>query len=146
MGKKDSAAKEVEKLREEIRRRCEEPSLDAFYVAMARWPDLLRNFWRGVQGEMASPMYDHSKQAIREYSEQLCDELPGPFELTTVQLLEVMDEAEIGSMVRITEAFERSYSALVLNAAWTKIGIEGGNVGYKSKKGQYYEPAARKAS
>jgi hypothetical protein len=142
----DSMPPLTKKLLEEIRRKCEEPALDAFYIAMARWPDLLRNFWRGVQGEMASPMYDHSKQAIREYSEQLCDELPGPFELTTVQLLEVMDEAEIGSMVRITEAFERSYSALVLNAAWTKIGIEGGNLGYRAKKSPTYEPTARKAS
>jgi hypothetical protein len=144
--REDSMPTATKKLLEEIRRKCEEPSLDAFYVAMARWPDLLRDCWKGVHGEMASPMYDHSKQAIREYSEQLCDELPGPFELTTVQLLDAMDEAEIGSMVRITEAFERSYSTLVLNAAWTKIGIEGGNVGYRSKKSQLYEPTARKAS
>jgi hypothetical protein len=146
MMRDDSMPVSTKKLLEEIRRKCEEPSLDAFYFAMARWPDLLRNFWNGVHGEMASPMYDHSKQAIREYSEQLCDELPGPLELTTVQLLETMEEAEIGSMVRITEAFERSFSALVLNAAWTRIGLEGGNTGYRTKKSPLQDVTARRAS
>jgi hypothetical protein len=143
--REDLMSPTTKKLLEEIRRKCEEPSLDAFYIAIARWQDLLQNFWKNVNVEMASPMYDHSKQAIREYSEQLCDELPGPYELTTVQLLDLMEEAEIGSMVRITEAFERSYSSLVLNVAWTKIGLEGGNMGNRTRKSSLPLTNARRA-
>ncbi len=129
----DAIPENTRKTLEEIRKLCGAPALDMFYIAMARWPDLLREFWKPMQVEMASPMYYHSQQAILEYSEQLCDELPGPLELTTVQLLDFMDDDEIGSMVRITEAFERGLSALVLNVAWMQIGLEGGNAGSKAK-------------
>ena len=144
--KDDAMDASTRKTLEEIRKGCEAPALDMFYVAMARWPDLLENFWKRMRVEMASPIYDHAKKAVGEYAAQLCDELPGPLELTTVQLLEVMDEAEIGSMVRITEAFERSLSALVLNVAWTRIGLEGGNLGRKSKKKSSEEPTKPSAA
>lgn len=130
----DAMPKETKKKLEEIRKGLDAPALDVFYTAMARWPDLLCDFWKRMQTEMQSPMFDHCKQAIREHAEELCDELPGPMELTTVQLLETLDESEISSMVRITEAFEKSLSALVINVAWTRVGLEGGNLSKKPKK------------
>jgi hypothetical protein len=142
----DSMPPTTKKTLEEVRKRNEDPALDDFYFAISRWPDLLQDFWRGIQKEMASPMYSNCKQEVRAYAAELCGELPGPLELTTVQLLEVMDEAEIGSMVRITEAFERSYSTLVLNVAWTKIGIEGGNSARRSRRNLIEEPTSQSAS
>lgn len=142
----DAMSATTKKTLEEIRKGVSSPALDIFYVAMARWPDLLCDFWKRMQVEMQSPMFDHCKQTILEHAEELCEELPGPMELTTVQLLDVLDEGEIGSMVRITDAFEKSLSALVLNVAWTRIGIEGGNTGLKAKKIPNEEPTAPNAA
>jgi len=143
---KDAMPEKTRKMLEEIRKGLNAPAVDVFYVAMARWPDLLQDFWKCVQVEMASPMYDHSKRAIREYSEQLCDELPGPLELTTVHLLDVMDEGDISSMVRITDAFQKSFSALLLNVTWTQIGLDGGNIRSRKAKSDSQEPATPSAA
>jgi Halocarboxylic acid dehydrogenase DehI len=125
--KDDAMPAETKKVLEDIRKKTESPALDTYYRAIARWPDLLCDFWRRMSAEMASPMYENCRKAIRDYALQLCDELPGPAELTTVKLLESVDEGEIASLVKITEAFENSLSALVLNVTWTHIGLEGGN-------------------
>jgi hypothetical protein len=144
--REDAMAATTKKTLEDIRRGLDAPALDIFYVALARWPDLLCDFWKKMQAEMQSPMFDHCRQTIREHAEELCDELPGPLELTTVQLLELMDENEIGSMVRITDAFEKSLSALVLNVAWTRIGLEGGNGTSKANKQSSEEPTKPSAA
>jgi hypothetical protein len=142
----DAMSATTKKTLEEIRKGMGAPALDVFYTAMARWPDLLCDFWKRMQVEMQSPMFDHCKQTILEHAEELCEELPGPLELTTVQLLDVLEDGEIGSMVRITDAFEKCLSALVLNVAWTRIGIEGGNSVSKAKRIPNEEPTAPSAA
>jgi hypothetical protein len=135
----------TKKVLEEIRRATEAPTQHLFYVAIARWPDLLTDFWRGVQPEISSPLYENSKRAIMECANQLCDELPGPLELTTVHLVETMRETDIGSLVRITESFNRSLGALVLNVAWARIGLEGGTTRLRKKVRSVEDEEPRRA-
>ena len=44
----DAMDPSTKKTLKEICKASEAPSLDLFYVAMARWPDLLENFWAPV--------------------------------------------------------------------------------------------------
>lgn len=123
----DAMAKETKEILEDIREKTDAPALDLYYLAMARWKDLLCDFWTRIQVEMTSTKYEECRTAIRDHASKLCDELPGPAELTTASLLGRIDESVIASLVRITDAFDESLSALLLNVAWTRIGLEGGN-------------------
>ena len=145
----DAMAKETKRTLEDIREKTGAPALDLYYLAMARWKDLLCDFWRRMRDEMESPKYEECRKAIRDHAWNLCDELPGPAELTAAGLLGKIDEGVVASLVRITDAFNESLSALVLNVAWTRSGLGGGNASgraeppvIQSKRGEKESPNA----
>ncbi len=96
--------------------------------ALARWPDFLLESWRLIEPLLASPLYQQCQRGIQDTAWNIGRELPGSVELTVDQLTEAgMDEDDIGSVVRLTQAFTRGFSAALLDTSIIKIAFEGGN-------------------
>jgi hypothetical protein len=103
------------------------PFVSYDYRALARWPDFFAAYWNVLKSSIASPVYEGIHHSIRETAWALTHELPHPVELTVAQLLDAgMSDQDITSVVRITEMFVNSLSALLLNIALARIGLEEG--------------------
>jgi len=124
----ETAPAPTRKIFDDMKRTFGMPVVNSDFRALARWPDFLRTYWETLRPIYASPLYQQSVYAVRENALAFARELPGPIELTVAQLSEIdMTDDQIASLVRITELFVGGLSALVLNIAMAKIGMEGGN-------------------
>lgn len=124
----EGASHEVSRVYDQMKHAFNIPVVITDFRAFARWPDFLRKYWQTLHPLLENPLYQQCQYAIRESAWSLVRELPMSVELTPSQLIDAgMDEEDIGSLVRITQAFARGVSGSVLNVAVARIGIEGGN-------------------
>jgi hypothetical protein len=123
----DKAPAVVHRCYEDIRRSFGLPFVPSFYLSIARWPDFLQLFWETLRPIVRSPVYEGCHYGSRETGFALVREFPQPVELNITQLSEAgMSDEDLGSIVRIVELFVGALSAIVLNVAAAKIGLEGG--------------------
>ncbi len=124
----EAAPERVRRIYDDIRRTLGLPFINTDYRAFARWPDFLEIYWRSVKPTIESPLYVKCQLGLRESAWVLAHELPAPMEMGVEQLIAAgLDEDDITSVTRITELFVRTLSGLVLNVAFAKVGLEGGN-------------------
>lgn len=124
----------IKKLYEEIKRTFGLPLVSTDYRAMARWPDFLRAYWELLKEISDSPLYQQCQNGIRETAWALTRELPGPIDMAVSGLEEMeIDEADISSIVRISDLFVHGFSSQTLNISMAKIALEGGNLARRSE-------------
>jgi hypothetical protein len=123
-----SAEPDTRRIFEEIRQASGLPTVSHDFQALARFPDFLRIYWDFLQPLLASPLYRECQHGIHESAWTLARELPGTIELTLEQMTAAgMQEDDVASIVRITQAFTRGLSGSLLNIVVAKISTEGGN-------------------
>ncbi len=104
------------------------PALSSGYLAFARYPDFLENYWNVLKPIAQSPLYTESQTGMRDTAWALTREFPVRVETTIPALSETGISAdEITAVVGVVELFVGAFSQLVLNVALAKIGLEGGN-------------------
>ena len=104
------------------------PVFDDSLRALARWPDFFLESWKLMEPLLASPLYQQCQRGLQDTAWNIGRERPGTVELSVDQLTEAgLDEDDIGSVVRLTQAFTRGYSATLLDISIVKIAFEGGN-------------------
>jgi hypothetical protein len=103
-------------------------SVNTDYQAFARWPDFLHFYWNALKPVVLSPLYGENRHAMRESALSLASELPEAPQLSVEQMQEGgLTDEDIGAAIHITEEFLDVLSGLVLNIAFAKIALEGGN-------------------
>jgi Halocarboxylic acid dehydrogenase DehI len=123
----EAAPPSTRRIFDELKHNLHLPFLPGEYRAFARWPVFLEAYWQSLKPVIESPVYEGSQHALRETAFSLASEFPCPVKLSISDLSEAgMSDADITSVVRITELLVRSLSASVLNVAVAKIGTEGG--------------------
>ena len=124
----ENASAAVRHRYEEIRRVLDLPYVNAEYEAMARFPEFLNVYWELIKGLLPSPLYQELQYGMHDTAWNLARELPGPMELSLVQLTDAgMRQEEIASVARILELFVNNLSGLLMSVAIAKIALEGGN-------------------
>ena len=104
------------------------PALSTGYLAFARYPDFLENYWNVLKPIALSPLYTESQTGMCDTAWALTGEFPVRVETTIPALADAgMSDDEITAVVRVVELFVDAFSQLVLNVALAKIGLEGGN-------------------
>ncbi|MFB3918390.1 MAG: halocarboxylic acid dehydrogenase DehI family protein [Terriglobales bacterium] len=123
----DETAPRTRRIFEELRRNSGLPFLDLDYRALARWPEFLAAYWDVLRTVVQSPVYEGCHHAVRETAFALAREFPQSMDLSLVHLSEagIRDE-DAASVVRLTELFVNSVSALLINISLAKIALEGG--------------------
>ena len=113
---------------EEIRRTLNLPVLTTDYLAIARWPDFLREYWAALKPNASSPIYTESRRLLADSALNLAASLP-PLPALSIQSLEESGTSRqpVSSIVHINEAFLDTFSVNLLNVTFARIGLEGGN-------------------
>ena len=77
---------------------------------------------------ISSPLFGENKHALRDSALALATDLPNAPQLTVEHMQEAdLGADEISAAIHITEEFLDLLSGLILNIAFAKIGLEGGN-------------------
>lgn len=125
----DTAGPVVKSIFADIRCATGADVVHTVYRAFARWPDFLQSYWTSVKPIAVSELFQHCERGLREDALQMVSELPGPMEMNSSTLAELgMNEADSGSLIRITDMFVHSLSAALLNAGVARIAMEGGSL------------------
>jgi hypothetical protein len=124
----EAASAPIRKLYDDIKRTLGVSVINTDYQAFARWPDFLNVYWTSLKPVISSPLFGENKHALRESALALATDLPNAPQLTVEHMQEAGLEAEeISAAIHITEGFLDLLSGLILNIAFAKIGLEGGN-------------------
>jgi hypothetical protein len=124
----ETAPHEVQRLFEDVRKTLKIPRITVDMRALARWPEFFAEYWRALKTNVESPLYEVCFHGVYETGFALTREIPVVVELNTERLGEAgMTQEEIASVLRITDSFVSTSVGTVLNVAFAKIGIEGGN-------------------
>jgi hypothetical protein len=124
----EAAPAHIRKLYDDIKRTLGLASINTDYQAFAAWPDFLNAYWSALKPAVLSPLYPENKHAMRESAIALAGELPESPQLSVEQMQQAgLNDDEIGAAIHITEEFLDVLSGLVLNIAFAKIALEGGN-------------------
>jgi hypothetical protein len=124
----DSAPPEVQRLFEDVRKTLKIPELTVEMRALARWPDFFADYWRSLRACAESPLYEVCFRGVYETAFALTREIPIALELSTERLSQAgLNEDQIASVLRITDSFVTATVGAVLNVAFAKIALEGGN-------------------
>jgi len=124
----EAAPAPIRKVYDDIRRTLGLSFVNTDYQAFARWPDFLNVYWNSLKSVVSSPLYSENKHALRESALALANDLPNAPQLTVERMQESgLGSDEISAAITITEDFLDLLSGLVLNIAFAKIGLEGGN-------------------
>jgi halocarboxylic acid dehydrogenase DehI len=124
----DQAPAPIRKIYEDIKRTLGVSVVNTDYQAFARFPDFLNLYWAALKPMVSSPLYGENKHALRESATSLASDLPNAPQLTVEQMQEAgLGSEEISAGIHITEGFLELLSGLVLNIAFAKISLEGGN-------------------
>jgi len=122
------APPQTRKIYDDIKRTLGVAVVNTDYQALARWPDFLSLYWNAFKPAASSPLYGESRHALRESALALASELPNAPQLSVEPMLEAgLKDDEISAALHITEEFLENLSGLVLNVAFAKIALEGGN-------------------
>jgi hypothetical protein len=124
----ESAPPPIRKIYDEMKRTLGVSFINTDYQAFARWPDFLNVYWNSLKPMLASPLYGESKHAMRESAVALANDVPNAPQLSVEHMQDAgLSEEEISAAIHITEEFLELLSGLVLNVAFAKIALEGGN-------------------
>jgi Halocarboxylic acid dehydrogenase DehI len=124
----EHAAPDVQRVFEDVRRTLKLPSLTLELRALARWPEFFADYWQALKKCVESPLYEVCFRGANETAFALAREIPLSVELTTAKLADSgISEEHIASVLRITDSFATATIGTVLNVAFAKIGLEGGN-------------------
>ena len=124
----ESASPPVRKIYDDIKRTLGVSVINTDYQAFARFPDFLNLYWNALKPAVCSPLYGENKHALRESAMSLAGDLPNAPQLTVEYMQEAgLASEEISAAIHITEEFLDLLSGLVLNVAFAKIALEGGN-------------------
>jgi hypothetical protein len=124
----ESAPAPIRKVYEDMKRSMVLASVNTDYQAFARWPDFLNFYWNALKPVVLSPLYGENRHAMRESALSLVGDLPEAPQLSVEQMQEAgLNDEEIGAAIHVTEEFLGVLSGLVLNIAFAKIALEGGN-------------------
>lgn len=124
----ESAPPPTRKIYDDIKRTFGVAFLNTDYQALARWPDFLSLYWNAFKPVASSPLYGESRHALRESALALASDLPNAPQLSVERMQDAgLTDEEISAGIHITEEFLENLSGLVLNVAFAKIALEGGN-------------------
>lgn len=125
----DAAPPPIRRIYEDMKRTLGLPYVNTDYQAFARWPDFFQVYWNGLKPVLTSPLYGGSKHALQESALVFATELPNASQLSVDHAQEFgIDHAEMTVATHITEEFLDALSGLLLNIAFAKIALEGGNL------------------
>jgi len=124
----EAAPAPIRKIYDDMKRTLGVNFINTDYQAFARWPDFLNMYWSALKPLVSSPLYGESSHALRESAIGLVSELPNAPQLSVERMQEAgLSDNEISGAIHITEDFLELLSGLVLNVAFAKIALEGGN-------------------
>ena len=131
----DAAPPATRKIFDDIKRTLGLSVLNSDYRAFARWPDFLDVYWTALKPITQSPLYERYCEEMKEFAFNLTSELPERVQLSIAQMEEAgINEDDISAVLQLTDRFTEVLSALVLNVAFAKISLEGGNQKQQSEK------------
>lgn len=124
----ENASPAVRAIYEDIRRTLSIPVVTDDYLAMARFPDFIQEYWKALKPNAIAPLFGEYARRMGDSAANHAAELP-PVPQLSVQCLEDagISKDDIASVVHINEAFCTTYAASVLNIAFARIGLDGGN-------------------
>lgn len=126
----DEASTPIRKVYDDIKRTLGVPVVNTDYQAFARFPDFLNVYWTALKPAVMSPLYGENRHALHDSAITLATDLPNAPQLTVDRMQESgLGADEISAAIHITEEFFDFLSGLVLNIAFAKISLEGGNTG-----------------
>jgi hypothetical protein len=118
----------IRKVYDDIKRTLGVSFVNTDYQAFARWPDFLNLYWSALKPVVSSPLYGENKHGVRESALAHAADLPNAPQLSVELMQESgLNDEEISAAINITEDFLDTLSGLLLNIAFAKIGLEGGN-------------------
>jgi hypothetical protein len=124
----ESAPAPTRKIYDDIKRTLGVSFVNTDYQALARWPDFLSMYWNAFKPVASSPLYGESRHALRESALVLASDLPNAPQLSVEHMQETgLQDEEISAAIHISEEFLDNLSGLLLNVAFAKIALEGGN-------------------
>jgi len=124
----ESASAPIRKIYDDMKRTLGVSFINTDYQAFARFPDFLTLYWNALKSAVSSPLYGENKHALRESAMSLAGDLPNAPQLTVDYMQESrLGVEQISAAIHTTEEFLDLLSGLVLNVAFAKIGLEGGN-------------------
>jgi hypothetical protein len=137
----ESAPTHIRRIFDDMKRTLGTNLVNTDYQAFAVWPDFLATYWQELKPCASSPLYNENKHAIRESAMWAAGQLPKAPQFTVDQMQEAgLSDDDTGAAIYLTEEFLDLLTGLVLNIAFAKIGLEGGNRARSSKPAQ--TPAA----
>lgn len=139
----EEASAPIRKVYEDIKRTLGVPVVNTDYQAFARFPDFLNIYWGALKTVVSSPLYSENRRALHDSALTLAGDLPNAPQLTVERMQESgLGPEEISAAIRITEEFLDVLSGLVLNIAFAKISLEGGNTGKTGPRVEFPKRAA----
>lgn len=131
----EAASAPIRRVYDDIKRALGLSFINTDYQAFARWPDFLNVYWAALKPMVLSPLHGESRHALRESALILATELPNAPQLSVERMQEAgLKDEEISAAIHITEEFLDLLSGLVMNVAFAKIALEGGNQAKASGK------------
>lgn len=124
----EAAPLPIRKIYDDIKRTLGLSYVTTDYQSFARWPDFLSVYWNALKAAIISPLYGESKHSLRESALALASELPNVPQLSVERGHEFnLTSDELSTAIHITEEFLEGLSGLVLNVAFARIALDGGN-------------------
>ena len=124
----ESAPAPMRRLLDEIRMEAELPYYSDALRAVAQTPDLLYSAWHALKPAMQSIFYEQAVLRMRESAWNCSQEIPLVIEMEYSSVAETgVSTDEISAVTRLTDLMVRGSAVSLLNAAFVKIGLEGGN-------------------
>jgi len=125
--KDDGAGSTVVRIWEERRRILELAFIADEHRALACWPDFYGTYWLSLKRLLQSPVYADCQYRLGESAWSMVQEFPVRVETSVAQLLDAgLDDEEVASLSRINEALMQTFTGLVLDMTFARIGWEGG--------------------
>jgi hypothetical protein len=118
----------IRRVLDEARHTAELPYCSEELRAFAQWPELLFALWRGLKPAMQSIFHEQAVLRMRESAWTCAQEIPLQIEMEYSRMTEHgMTSEEIATVTHLTELLVRGSAVSVLNIAFAKIALEGGN-------------------
>ncbi len=125
----ENASPLVRAIYEDIRRSLNIPVVTDDYLALARFPDFIQEYWKALKPNATTPLFGEYARRMGESANHHASELPARAAIlgAVARRRGDFDKDDIASIVHINEAFCATYAASVLNIAFARIGLDGGN-------------------
>lgn len=124
----EDAPAPIRRAMDEIRLAAQLPYYSDHLRAVAQWPDLLMRMGHALKPAIQSIFYEQAVLRMRESAWTCAQEIPLEMELDYQRLTDAgLASEEIATLTRLTDLLVRGSAISLLNAAFVKVGLEGGN-------------------